>query len=574
MLDGKKALPVGIEFFRDFKSKDYYYVDKTAFIAELLRTKGAVNLFTRPRRFGKSLNMNMFRCFFEIGADASLFEGLDISRERELCEQHMGKYPVIHLSLKDVEGGTYESALKMLAGIMKQEARRHQYLLDSSRLTEIDKESLKQLYAPCLDEDTVKRSLNLLSELLGKHYGRRVVLLIDEYDVPLDKAYQRGYYTQMVDLIRSFLSQALKTNESLDFAVLTGCLRIAMSSSGRHGESIFTGLNNFKIRSISDEQCAEYFGFTDGEVREMLRYYGVEDRFPDMKEWYDGYHFGDVDVYCPWDVINQCDLLRVSKDASMRPHWENSSSNAIVRDILEEATEATKAEIEALISGEAVEKEIIPELTYTDLDNKNANVRQTYLWSVLYATGYLTDAGRPEGGRHKLVIPNMEVRRIYETKIRTWFEDQVTGDHERWERFCAAVKGGDAQAVEELFGAFLAESISIRDTAVKKAKKENFYHGMFLGLLRAEGSWIVKSSAESGTGYSDILLMAPRESIGCVIEVKYAEKGAFDAACREAMEQIETHAYTQLLRSEGMETIHKYGLACFRKSCRVTHEKE
>ncbi|MCI9231133.1 MAG: AAA family ATPase, partial [Lachnospiraceae bacterium] len=527
--DGKKALPVGIEFFRDFKSKDYYYVDKTAFIAELLRTKGAVNLFTRPRRFGKSLNMNMFRCFFEIGADASLFEGLAISREIELCEQHMGKYPVIHLSLKDVEGGDYEAALKMLAGIMKQEARRHQYLLDSSRLTEIDKESLKQLYAPCLDEDTVKRSLNLLSELLGKHYGRRVVILIDEYDVPLDKAYQEGYYSQMVKLIRSFLSQALKTNESLDFAVLTGCLRIAR-------ESIFTGLNNFKVRSISDEQCAEYFGFTDSEVKEMLRYYGAEDRFPDMKEWYDGYHFGNVDVYCPWDVINQCDLLRVSKDAPMRPHWENSSSNAIVRDILEKATEATKAEIEALISGEAVEKEIIPELAYTDLDNKNANIRQTYLWSVLYATGYLTDAARPEGGRHKLVIPNMEVRRIYETKIRTWFENQVTGNHERWERFCTAVKGGDAQAVEDLFGAFLAESISIRDTAVRKAKKENFYHGMFLGLLRAEGSWIVKSSAESGTGYSDILLMAPRERIGCVIEVKYAEKGAFDAACREAME--------------------------------------
>ena len=564
--DGKKALPVGIEFFRDFKSKDYYYVDKTAFIAELLRTKGAVNLFTRPRRFGKSLNMNMFRCFFEIGADASLFEGLAISREIELCEQHMGKYPVIHLSLKDVEGGDYEAALKMLAGIMKQEARRHQYLLDSSRLTEIDKESLKQLYAPCLDEDTVKRSLNLLSELLGKHYGRRVVILIDEYDVPLDKAYQEGYYAQMVKLIRSFLSQALKTNESLDFAVLTGCLRIAR-------ESIFTGLNNFKVRSISDEQCAEYFGFTDSEVKEMLRYYGAEDRFPDMKEWYDGYHFGNVDVYCPWDVINQCDLLRVSKDAPMRPHWENSS-NAIVRDILEEATEATKAEIEALISGEAVEKEIIPELAYTDLENEDRAIRQTYLWSVLYATGYLTDAARPEGRVHKLVIPNKEIRRIYEDRVRSWFRARTTGDHERWERFCAAVKGGDAEAVQELFGAFLSESISIRDTAARKAKKENFYHGMFLGLLRAEGSWIVKSSAESGTGYSDILLMAPRERIGCVIEVKYAEKGAFDAACREAMEQIETHEYTELLRSEGMETIHKYGLACFRKSCRVTYERE
>ena len=567
MEERKKPLPIGIEFFRDFKSNDYYYVDKTAFIAEFLRTKGAVNLFTMPRRFGKSLNMNMLKTFFETGADASLFEGLNISRETEACERHMGKYPVISLSLKDVEGGTYEAALKMMSGIIKQEARRHQYLFDSNRLTEIDKESLKELYTTYLDEDVQKRSLNLLSELLGKHYGRRVVILIDEYDVPLDKAYQKGYYEQMVGLIRSLLSQAFKTNENLEFAVLTGCLRIAK-------ESIFTGLNNFKIRSISDEQCAEYFGFTDGEVREMLRYYGVEDRFPDMKEWYDGYRFGDVDVYCPWDVINQCDLLSVSKDAPMRPHWENSSSNAIVRDILEEATAATKAEIEALISGEAVEKEIIPELTYTDFDSKDVNIRQTYLWSVLYSTGYLTDAAKPEGRMHKLVIPNKEIRKIYEERIRSWFRIKVTGDTKRWERFCRAVKSGDAETVQGLFGAFLSESISIRDTAVRKDKKENFYHGMFLGLLRAEGSWVVKSNAESGNGYSDILLVVPSEKTGCVIEVKYAEDGAFDSALHEAMEQIETHEYTGLLRQKGMETIHKYGLACYRKTCRVAYEKE
>ena len=567
MAERKKALPIGIEFFRDFRENDFYYVDKTAFIAEFLRTKGGVNLFTRPRRFGKSLNMNMLKTFFEVGADASLFEGLDISRETEACERYMGKYPVIWLSLKDVEGGTYEAALKMMSGIIKQEARRHQYLFDSSRLTEIDKEALKELYTPYLDEDVQKRSLNLLSELLGKHYGCRVVILIDEYDVPLDKAYQDGYYAQMVKMIRSLLSQAFKTNENLEFAVLTGCLRIAK-------ESIFTGLNNFKVRSISDEQCAEYFGFTDGEVKEMLRYYGVEERFPDMKEWYDGYHFGNVDVYCPWDVINQCDLLSVSKNAPMRPHWENSSSNAIVKDILEDATEATKEEIEALISGEAVEKEIIPELTYTDLGNKNVNIRQTYLWSVLYSTGYLTDVEKPRGGCHRLVIPNKEIHRIYENKIRTWFENQVTGDTKRWERFCRAVKSGEAQTVQELFNAFLSESISIRDTAVRKDRKENFYHGMFLGLLRAEGSWVVKSNAESGNGYSDILLIVPPEKIGCVIEVKYAEDGAFDSAAHEAMEQIKTHEYTGLLRQKGMETIHKYGLACYRKRCRVAYEKE
>ncbi|MCI8672686.1 MAG: AAA family ATPase [Lachnospiraceae bacterium] len=567
MNDGKKALPVGIEFFQDFKLNNFYYVDKTALIAEFLRTRGAVNLFTRPRRFGKSLNMDMLKSFFEIGADASLFEGLDISKETELCGQHMGRYPVISLSLKDVEGGDYADALEMMAEIIKTEARRHQHLLESDRLTDIDKESLKRLYALYLEESVQKGSLNLLSEMLRKHYGRRVVILIDEYDVPLDKAYQGGYYPEMVKLIRSFLSRALKTNKSLEFAVLTGCLRIAR-------ESIFTGLNNFNVFSISDSDCAEYFGFTDGEVKEMLRYYGVEDRFPDMKDWYDGYHFGDVDVYCPWDVIVQCRKLRKSKDAPMEPHWENSSSNAIIRDILEDATEITKGEIEALISGEAVEKEIIPEMTYTDLDSEDAGIHQTYLWSVLYSTGYLTDAKRPEGRIHKLVIPNKEIRKIYEDRIRSWFRMKVTGDTSLWERFCKAVKTGDAETIQELFGTFLSESISIRDTAVRKEKKENFFHGLFLGLLRAEGSWIVKSNAESGTGYSDILLLIPREKTGCVIEVKYAEKGAFDAALHEAMEQIETREYTDYLRQEGMETIHKYGLACYRKTCRVSYEKE
>ena len=568
MDERKKALPIGIEFFRDFKSGDYYYVDKTAFIAEFLRTKGSVNLFTRPRRFGKSLNVNMFKSFFEIGADASLFDGLDISRETELCERHMGKYPVISLSLKDVEGGDFETAYDSLCMLVSEEATRFGFLEESDKLIKADKAKLQKLIEGNFEKPAfLHGSLKLLSRLLSEHFGRRAVILIDEYDVPLDKAYQDGYYAQMIRLIRSFLSQALKTNESLEFAVLTGCLRIAR-------ESIFTGLNNFKVRSISDEQCAEYFGFTDGEVKEMLQYYGVEDRFPDVKEWYDGYHFGDVDVYCPWDVINQCDLLRVSRDAPMRPHWENSSSNAIIRDILEDATEATRGEIEALISGEAVEKEIIPELTYADLDNKNINIRQTYLWSVLYATGYLTDDGKPNGGRHRLVIPNKEILRIYENKIRTWFEDQVTGDTKRWERFCQAVKNGDAETVQELFQAFLSESISVRDTAVRKEKKENFFHGMFLGLLRAEGSWIVKSNAESGAGYSDILLIVPREKTGCVIEVKYAENGAFDAALREAMKQIETREYMDLLRREGMETIHKYCLACYRKTCRLAYEKE
>lgn len=386
-------LPIGEEFFGNIRTKGFYYVDKTRFIAELLKNRGSVNLFTRPRRFGKSLNLDMLKSFFEIGTDAALFEGLEIGKETELCERYMGKYPVIMISLKDVAGASYEDALKVMSRVIKTEARRHQYLLESDKLTEIDKESLRELYAKYLEEDVQQESIRLLSEMLNKHYGKGVIILIDEYDVPLDKAYQNHYYTQMVHFIRSVFSQALKTNKNLEFAVITGCLRIAR-------ESIFTGLNNFKIRGISDVECAEYFGFTDDEVRTMMEYYGVEERFSDVKEWYDGYHFGSVDVYCPWDVINQCDKLRVKKDAVMEPHWENSSSNAIVQDILAEATETTKAEIEVLISGGYVEKQLLPELTYTDFDSEDMDTRQTYLWSALFSAGYLTDKGEADGGYH------------------------------------------------------------------------------------------------------------------------------------------------------------------------------
>lgn len=562
-----KKLPIGVEYFKDFKSDHFYYVDKTGFISELLKTRGIVNLFTRPRRFGKSLNMDMLKTFFEIGTDASLFDGLNISKETTLCEKHMGKYPVISISLKDINGASFSSALKKLSRVIKKEARRHQYLLNSDRLSDVDKDSLRELYAPYLDEDIQQESLSLLSEMLSKHYGMNAIILIDEYDVPLDKSYQKNYYSEMVEHIRSMFSGALKTNEYLYFAVITGCLRIAK-------ESIFTGLNNFKIRTISDVDCAEYFGFTDPEVKEMLRYYHVEERFPDFKEWYNGYRFGSVDVYCPWDVINQCDKLRAKKDAPMEAHWENSSSNTIIQEFIEKSTESTKAEIEALISGAYIEKPLIPELTYTDLDSRDAEIRQAYLWSVLYATGYLTDTGEPHGKIHRLIIPNKEIRGIYEEKIRSWFKVKVTGAAEEWKQFCFAVKNGDAEKVQVLFNGFLSDSISIRDTYVKKEMKENFYHGMLLGLLKAEGSWITKSNAESGIGYTDIMITVPSERTGCIFEVKYAENGAFDAACNEAMIQIEKKKYTAVLRQEGMKTIHKFGIACYQKSCKVLYGKE
>lgn len=566
-MDNLKKLPIGIEFFDNFKRDNFYYIDKTRFIADLLNNRGSVNLFTRPRRFGKSLNLDMLKTFFEIGTDASLFEGLEIAEETELCERHMGKYPVISISLKDVMGASYNDALKMMSRVLKKEARRHQYLLKSDKLTDVDRDSLQELYTRYLDEDVQQESISLLSEMLGKHYGTGVIILIDEYDVPLDKAYQNHYYPQMVRLIRSLFSQALKTNKALEFAVITGCLRIAK-------ESIFTGLNNFKIRSVSDIRFAEYFGFTTDEVRELLRYYDMEEKFEVLKEWYDGYQFGRIEIYCPWDVINQCDKFLEAKDAPMDSHWENSSSNAIVQDILESATETMKSQIEALISGEAVEKVLVPELTYTDFDSKDQEIRQTYLWSVLYATGYLTDANKPVNGIHKLVIPNREVRGIYEKRIRSWFKVKIISDTTRWKEFCESVRAGAYKRVQELFNEFMSVSISIRDTYIRKEMKENFYHGMLLGLLQAEGSWNVKSNAESGVGYTDIRLEIPSTKTGCVIEVKYAENGRYDYACAEAMEQIEKDGYAEILKQDGMQTIHKYGIACYKKSCKIEYRSE
>ncbi|WP_251499310.1 AAA family ATPase [Otoolea muris] len=560
----KKKLPIGEEFFRNIRTKGFYYVDKTEFISELLRTRGSVNLFTRPRRFGKSLNLDMLKTFFEIGTDAALFENLKISEEKELCEQYMGRYPVVSISLKDVGGEDFQTAYETLSTVVSEEAARLGFLMESSRLMQYDKARFERLAENRLEKPSdLYNSLKLLTRLLRKHYGVSAIVLIDEYDVPLDKAYQNGYYPQMVSLIRSIFSQALKTNENLEFAVITGCLQIAR-------ESIFTGLNNFKIRTVSDVRFAKYFGFTDLEVKALLDYYNLGEKFGLFKEWYDGYRFGNTHVYCPWDVLNQCDKFCESKNARMESHWENSSSNHIVKDILEHSNETTRAEIEALISGECVEKPLISGLTYQDFDSREPQKRQTYLWSILFATGYLTDAGEPAGKVHKLVIPNREILEIYEDRIHAWFETRAVSNTERWKEFCKAVKRGDGEKVGLLFDSFMNDSISIRDTYVRKEMKENFYHGMLLGLMRAEESWIVKSNAESGIGYTDILIMIPSERVGCIMEVKYAENGAFETACNQAMKQIEDGGYMAVLKQEDMRTIHKFGIACYKKSCRVT----
>lgn len=567
-MEKKKKLPIGVEFFKNFKRDHFYYVDKTEFIRDLVDTRGSVNLFTRPRRFGKSLNMDMLKTFFEIGTDPALFDGLKIAEETEICERHMGKYPVISISLKDVAGTTFQTAYDMLGLEVSREARQFKLLLESEKLLQFEKEQLLRLMKGEFEKEAdLHGSLRLLTELLFEHYGIPVIVLIDEYDVPLDKAYQSGYYPDMVNLIRSLFSTVLKTNSNLHFAVITGCLRIAK-------ESIFTGLNNLRVRTISDIRFAEYFGFTAEEVKALLDYYSLEEKFDILKEWYDGYRFGETDVYCPWDVINQCDKFLEAKGAPMEAHWENSSSNAIIRDILKTATQTAKDQIEALISGEAAEKVLIPELTYPDLDSEDEEERQTYLWSVLYAAGYLTDVGKPENGVHKLVIPNREVRGIYEKRIRSWFKQRVLSDTGRWKRFCKAMKSGDAAEVEYLLNEFMSDSISIRDTCVKKEMKENYYHGMLLGLLRAEGSWIVRSNAESGVGYTDIILEVPPEKTGCVIEVKYAENGQYEQSCARAMKQIEEDGYAGRLRQDGMRIIHKYGIACYKKSCKISYCRE
>ena len=551
----KKKLPIGVEFFKKIRDEDYYYIDKTGMIRDLIHSWGAVNLFTRPRRFGKSLNMDMLKTFFEIGADASYFEGLEIMQDKALCEKHMGKYPVISISLKDIDGMTYESAVKKMGGIIRREARRLQFLLDSGSLSAFDKDYMKSFLGPDLDEQTQEESLAAFSELLYKHFGQKVIILIDEYDVPLDKAYQNGYYREMVSHIRAFFGSALKTNEYLQAAVITGCLRIAK-------ESIFTGL--------SDISFAQYFGFTDTEVKDFLQYYELDAFYGQIREWYDGYHFGKQEIYCPWDVINHCKKLLADKKHRPEAFWANSSSNYIIQDILSMASETAKGQIELLISGEAIEQRIIPELTYTDLDDEDLTVRETYLWSVLYAAGYLTKADKEtDSDLYRLVIPNKEVLQIYRDKIQSWYNVNVRRDIPKWQAFCGAVRTGDAPKIQELFNSYMSRTISIRDTFVKKEMKENFYHGMLLGILQCDSGWVIRSNQESGLGYCDILLMVPGDRIGCAIELKYAENGAFDAACDEAFRQIDEKKYIDFLQQECMETIYIYAVACYKKSCKV-----
>ena len=558
----RKKLPVGIDSFEKLRREDFYYVDKTRLIIDLLKNWGEVNLFTRPRRFGKTLNMSMLKSFFEIGTDKTLFDGLAISEEKELCEAYMGKFPVVFVSLKDVDGLTFENAYGKLRDILRAEISRLSFLMQSEQIAEDDKYSFERFLREQDTLDDVQKSLKMLSSLLYQHYGQKVILLIDEYDVPLDKAFQHGYYKEMVALIRSLFSRALKTNDFLQFAVLTGCLRVSK-------ESIFTGLNNFDVNSIIDVEHDEQFGFTEAEVQEILQYYDREAAAPVMKAWYDGYRFGNAEVYCPWDVINYAKKLLANPQAEPQAFWINSSGNDLVKRFVDKADKTTQDEIERLIAGEAIEKAVRLELTYNEIDNSIDN-----LWSVLFTTGYLTQAGKVERSVYKLIIPNREVREVFILQIQEWFKETVVHDEKPMQAFCQAFLDGNAEEIQKRLTVILGKMISILDTKAKDEQKENFYHGLLLGLLRSEPNWLILSNAESGDGFSDILIEPEDPDTGIVIEVKYSPTLAgMESACVTALEQIKSKRYDERLRNEGRENVTAFGIAFCKKRCRVVFEK-
>ena len=557
---GLKKLPIGIENFEKLRQEDFYYIDKTRLIEQLLTRWGEVNLFTRPRRFGKSLNMSMLQSFFEIGKDKTLFDGLRISDNQELCEKYQGKFPVVSVSLKGINGATYEEARRFLIKTINEEARRLSVLSDSTELDETDHELLIQLKKKEMTNDSLVYSIRELTELLEKHYGRKVIVLIDEYDVPLAKTNENGYYDEMVLLIRNLFENALKTNSSLKFAVLTGCLRIAK-------ESIFTGLNNFKVYSITDKSFDETFGFTDAEVRELLRYYGQEKYYETVKEWYDGYRFGNVDVYCPWDVINFCSDHLADPGLEPKNYWANTSGNSVISHFIDSVgkpQKLTRMELEQLVNGGIVQKEINSELTYKELYSSIDN-----LWSTLFMTGYLTQRGKPSGNRYNLVIPNREIRNIITNHILKMFKENVKDDGKTVSDLCDALLNQNPEKVELIFTEYMKKTISIRDTFAQKPTKENFYHGLLLGILGFKENWSVMSNRESGDGFGDILIRIEDEDVGIVIEVKYADDGNLQGECEKALQQIIDIRYTEALEQEGIHTIIKYGIACYRKKCKV-----
>ena len=562
-----KRLPVGMDDFKEIRKSEFYYIDKTKLIEQVLENWSKVNLFTRPRRFGKTLNMSMLKWFFEIGTDTTFFDGLYISKNQELCEEYMGKYPVVLLSLKSVEGLTFEEARASLCELIAGEVRRFKFLEKSDRLDDDEKNAYHDLIFIQNLKETIlgtklKFSLKKISELLYKHYGQKAIILIDEYDVPLDKAFQHGYYREMVTLIRGLFGEAFKTNDFLQFAVLAGCLRISK-------ESIFTGLNNFKVYAANDLRYDEAFGFTNEEVKRLLADYHLEEHFAEVKEWYDGYHFGNADIYCPWDVINYVDDLVFDPQARPKSYWINSSGNELVKRFIDKADTTTRDEIEELIAGHAVKKRIRMDLTYDEVDNTIDNV-----WSVLFTTGYLTREGREMDGIYRLIIPNKEVREVFVLQIREWFNRVVANDRASTEKINRGFLEGNVEDIQRELTHFLGESISVLDTKARNEEKEIFYHGILIGILKSNVSWAVRSNRESGDGYADILIKPKNPDVGIVIELKYAcSFKELDQACERALEQIRDRRYDEALREDGRSEILAYGIAFWKKRCKVLAER-
>ena len=558
-MENRLKLPVGIENFEEIRRNQYYYIDKTKLIEQLFDSLGKVSLFTRPRRFGKTLNMSMLKSFFEIGTDPSLFDGLYISKNQDLCKQHLGQYPVIFLSLKGVEGLSFSEARRRCIQLIKREVERFYVLKDSQCLLDIDRKKYRELLEmkdQPEEVDIIISSIKTLSDLLYKHYGKKVVILIDEYDVPLDKAFQYGYYREMVHFIRGLLGEVLKTNDSLAFAILTGCLRVSK-------ESLFTGLNNFKILSITDTRFDEQFGFTDTEVRTLLSDYQMEDRFAEVKEWYDGYHFGNADVYCPWDVINFVDRAKDDREARPEAYWINTSGNDLVKRFIDKANKTTKSEIERLINGEAIEKALRLELTYEEIDQSIEN-----LWSVLFTTGYLTQTGKPKDGAYRLIIPNREVREVFRLQINEWFKKSIFSNTERLTAFWKAFEEGDTEGIEQYLNRVLSNSISVFDTKARKEEKESSYHNLLVGILSGNADWLVKSNVEAGEGFADIIVETDDPDAGIVVELKYTKNvDELKAACQKALDQIRDRRYQEYLLNDDRKNIRLYGIAFCKKRC-------
>ncbi len=560
-------LPVGIEKFSDIRKKGYYYVDKTKLIEQLFDSRGKVNLFTRPRRFGKTLNMSMLKYFFEIDTDVTLFDGLYISTNKELCKKHMGKYPVIFLTMKDIDGLTFEDAKYQIIELIAKEAERFSFLGESNNLSLRDKEKYNDLIAYSngkylLNDELLSASLQLLSELLSKHYNQNPIILIDEYDVPLSKAFDNGYYKEMVYLIRALFGKALKTNDALEFAVLTGCLRISK-------ESIFTGLNNFKILSITDTRFDEQFGFTDDEVKKLLAFYNLEDKFIEAKEWYDGYHFGEANIYCPWDVINYVDNVKDNPNNKPETYWINTSGNVLIKKFIDKASKTTRDEIETLMSGEIIEKQLHLDLTYEEIDNSIENV-----WSVLFTTGYLTSVGQTENGLYKLIIPNKEIKKAFELDIQEWFKKSVMANINELQNLWENFEIGNTQEIESYLLKILSNSISVFDTKARNEEKESSYHNLLLGILLGNGNWSVKSNVEAGEGFADIIIETSDPNAGIVIELKYTKDFSdMSKACDKAIEQIKDRRYQEYLLNKERRNILLYGISFCKKRCKVVVEK-